>query len=115
MYKPANIRKFITAAKHQKLKREIVYGREQESWTNAEYPSLRGEFKQKKSKRMTANGLEVLGEEITYTTWYKSDLADGDRLIINGTAYTINGAPDNTEGRGRYSVCYLERVAQNEQ
>lgn len=113
MYKPANIREFITPAVHQKLTRTSVYGREQVSWTNAPNPNIRGAFKQKSSSQMTANGLVVVGEKITYTTWYKSDLADGDRLVINGIAYTIKGAPDNTEGRGRYCVCYLERVAEN--
>lgn len=113
MYKPANIREFVTDAIHQKLTRSMIYGREQETWANAERPNLRGAFKQKSSSQMTANGLVVVGEKITYTTWYKSDLADGDRLIINGTAYTIKGAPDNTEGRNRYAVCTLERVAEN--
>lgn len=112
MYKPANIRKFITPATHQKLTRSTVYGREQEAWVNAEKPHLRGEIKQKSSAQQTANGLVVMGEKITYTTWFKSDLHDGDRLIINGAAYMINGEPDNTEGRGRYSVCNLERVAE---
>lgn len=115
MYRPARISEFITPAVHKKLTRTMIYGREQETWENAEKPNLRGAFKQKSSQQMTANGLVVVGEKITYTTWYKSDLADGDRLVINGKAYTIDGAPDDTEARGRYCVCTLKRVSQNEQ
>lgn len=113
MYKPARISEFVTPATHKKLTRTLIYGREQTTWQDAEKQNLRGAFKQKSSSQMTANGLVVVGEKITFTTWYTPALADGDRLIIGGTAYTINGAPDNTEGRGRYCVCNLERVAQN--
>lgn len=112
MHKPANIREFTTPAIHQKLTRTLIYGREDFSWQDAPAPNLRGKFKQTSSAQVTANGLSVYVQKITYTTWHKADLADGDRLVINGIAFTIKGVPDNTEGRGRYSVCNLERVAE---
>lgn len=112
MYKGANVMEFVTSATHQKLTRTTIYGREQPTWADAPKPNLRGAFKQTSSSQISANGLVVVVQKITYTTWYKPDLENGDRLIINGKAYTIKGDPDNTAMRGRQCVCYLERVAE---
>lgn len=110
MFKPCRASEMVTPATHQKSKYTTIYGREQKTFANAPRPNLRGKFKQKGTSEMTANGLTVVNKKTTFTTWYKSDLESGDRLIINGVAYEIKGDPENVEGRGRYCVCELEAI-----
>lgn len=110
MYKPCRVSEMVTPAMHQKPTYKTIYGREQKTFANAPKPSLRGKFKQKGVSEMTANGLYITNEKTTFTTWYKSDLEGGDRLIINGVTYEIKGRPENVEGRGRYCVCNLETI-----
>ena len=110
MYKPCRVAEMVTPAIHQKPQISPVYGREQKTYINAPAPNLRGKFKQKGAGEVTANGLYVVNEKITFTTWFKSDLESGDRLIINGLPYEIKGKPENVEGRGRYCVCNLETI-----
>lgn len=110
MFKPANVRKFVTPAIHQKSIIETIYGKDQKTFVDAPKPKLRGAFKQKSSSDITANGVGVFVENITYSTWYKADIEAGDRLVINGTPYEIKGTPDNVENLNRYMVCYLERI-----
>ena len=111
MFKPANPREFITPAIHQKPQIESVYGVDQKTFIDAPKPNLRGKFKQKTSNEVTANGVVVVVENITYSTWFKADLEAGDQLVINGEPYEIKGKPDNVENRSRYMVCNLERIS----
>lgn len=110
MYKPCRAAEMVTPAIHQKPTYKTIYGREQKTFANAPRPHLRGKFKQKGASDITANGITVINEKTTYSTWYKSDLEGGDRLIINGVTYEIKGRPENVEGRGRYCVCTLETI-----
>lgn len=110
MYKPCNIRKMVTPAVHQKSTTQNIYGVDKKIWADAPAPNLRGEYKQKTSQEVTANGVIVVKEQITFSTWFKADLKAGDRLIIGGETYDITAAPDNVEGRKRYTVCYLSRI-----
>ena len=110
MYKPCRVSEMVTPATHQKPRYSTVYGREQKTYTDAPRPYLRGKFKQKGTAEITANGVTVINEKTTYSTWYNSDLKGGDRLIIYGTAYEIKGKPENVEGRGRYCVVTLEAI-----
>lgn len=110
MYKPCRVSEMVTPATHQKPTFSTVYGREQKTYADAPRPSLRGKFKQKGTAEITANGITVINEKTTYSTWYKADLEGGDRLIIGGTAYEIKGKPENVEGRGRYCVVTLEAI-----
>ena len=108
MYKPCRASEMVTPAIHQKPTYSTVHGREKKTFINAPKPSIRGKFKQKSAGDVTANGLYVVNEKTSFTTWYKSDIESGDRLIINGAAYEIKGKPENVEQRGRYMVCNLE-------
>lgn len=110
MYKPCRASEMVTPAIHQKPTYSTIYGREKKTYENAPRPNIRGKFKQKGTSEATANGVIVINEKTTYSTWYKADLEGGDRLIINGTAYEIKGKPENVESRGRYSVCNLEAI-----
>lgn len=110
MFKPANLRKFITPAIHKKPTTKTIYGVDQPTFVNAEKPNLRGEFKQKTSNEVTANGVVVVVTTTTYATWYKADLVAGDQLVIGGETYEIKGRADNVEARKRYMVCNLELV-----
>ena len=111
MYKPANIRKFVTPAIHNKPVIENVFGVDQKEFKPAPQPNLRGEFKQKSSSEVIENGVVVVVVNTTYSTWYKADIKAGDQLVINGVTYEIKGKPDDVEGRKRYMVCNLEEIS----
>ena len=110
MFKPCRASEMVTPAIHQKPTYSTVHGREEKGYINARRPNIRGKFKQKGTSEINANGVTVINETTTFSTWFKSDLEGGDRLIINGVAYEIKGKPENVEGRGRYHVCNLEAI-----
>lgn len=109
MYKPANIREFVTPAIHKKATSKTVNGRTQKAFT--EVGTVRGKFKQKGTAETNANGLTVVSQKTTFITWFKADFAAADILTINGADYEIIGAPENVEMRGRYAVLTLERIS----
>lgn len=109
MYKPANIREFVTPAIHKKMVEVEISGhlrKQLEVISN-----LRGKFKQKGTTEITANGLKVVNDKTTFITWFKSDLEAKDVLTINGVDYEIIGTPENVEMRGRYAVINLEKIS----
>lgn len=108
MYKPANIREFITPAIHKKATTETINGRTKKVY--AEVGTIRGKFKQKGTAETNANGLTVINEKTSFITWYKADLAAADILTINGVDFEIKGEPENVEMRSRYAVITLERI-----
>lgn len=109
MYKPANIREFITPAVHKKATSVTVDNRTTKAY--AEVGTVRGKFKQKGTAETTANGLTVINEKTTFTTWFKADFAAADILTINGVDFEIIGTPENVEMRSRYAVLTLERIS----
>ena len=109
MYKPANIREFVTPAKHKKAQSETVNGRTHKTYT--EVGTVRGKFKQKGTAETNANGLTVVNEKTSFITWFKPDFAAADILTINGVDFEIIGTPENVEMRGRYAVLTLERIS----
>ena len=108
MYKPANIREFVTPAVHKKATSETINGRTVK--THTEVGTVRGKFKQKGTAETNANGLTVINEKTTFITWFKADFAAADILTIGGVDYEILGNPENVEMRSRYSVITLERI-----
>lgn len=108
MYKPANIREFITPAEHKKPTKETISGRT----VRGDYKTVgtvRGKFKQKGAAETLANGLTVINEKTTFTTWYKADFEASDILTIGGIDYEIKGKPENVEMRSRYAIITLEK------
>ena len=110
MYKPANIREFVTPAIFLKCNTEVINGRTSKTYEKAEKPNLRGKFKLKGTSQVTANGLVVIADKTTFVTWYRKDFESGDALEIDGVLYKIVGTPEDTENRHRYSVLNLERL-----
>lgn len=112
MYKPANIREFVTPATLYRTVMQTINGRQQK--TEVQVASLRGKFngkfKQKGSHELNANSLVVVSNEITYTTWWREGFKAGDRLVIDGMTFEIYGQPENVEMRGRYAVLHLKRL-----
>lgn len=110
MYKPANIREFVTIAKHKKPTTETINGRTQKTYSAVGI--VRGKFKQKGTAETNANGLTVVNDKTTYITFYKknSPFEAKDILTIYGIDYEIIGTPENVEMRGLYSVLNLERI-----
>lgn len=108
MFKPANIREFVTTAVHKKSVETTRNGRT--SKTVKVIGTVRGKFKQKGTTEKSANGLTVVADQTTYTTWYKADYEAKDILTIGGIDYEIIGTPENVEMRNRYSVLNLERI-----
>ena len=108
MYKPANIREFVTPAVHKKAVEVEVNERLTKQYKIV--GKIRGKFKQKGTAEISANGLTVINDKTTYTTWFKQDLEASDVLTINGIDYRIIGSVENVEMRGRYAVLNLERI-----
>lgn len=109
MYKPANIREFITPAVHKKATSQMVNGRTVKAF--AEVGTIRGKFKQKGTAETNANGLTIINEKTTFTTWFKADLIATDIITIGGVDFEIVGNPENVEMRSRYMVLTLERIS----
>lgn len=108
MYKPANIREFVTPAEQFRTNVSSVNGRTQKAETKV--ADLRGKFKQKQTHDLTANNLTVVRDETTFTTWWKDDFKAGDFLVIDGAKFEVYGQPENVEMRGRYAVLRLRRL-----
>lgn len=111
MYKPAPIREFITPAVHKRATSDTVNGRAQKAYTNI--GTVRGKFKQKGTAETLANGLTVIHEKTTFTTWFKKTepFKAADILTIGGIDYEIKGKPENVEMRSRYVVITLEQIS----
>lgn len=106
MYKPANVREFVTPAIQKRTEYATVNGRQQKS--EIVVATLRGKFKQRGTSELNANGLVVVRTKTEFITWWKSDLKAGDILTINGVDYQVHGQPENVEMRGRYAVLTLD-------
>lgn len=109
MYKPANIREFVTPAIYKQATSETEEGRTQSVYK--EVGIVRGKFKQKGTAETQANGLTIVNDKTTFITWYKADFKAADILTINGADFEIVGTPENVEMRNRYSVITLERIS----
>ena len=108
MYKPANIREFVTPAIQKRTEVTLINGRTQKGVV--QIANLRGKFKQKGTSEIYANGVEVIHERTTFVTWWKTDLKAGDILEINGIDFRVAGQPENVEMRSRYAVLTLEKI-----
>lgn len=106
MYKPANIREFVTPAVQKRTEVVMVNGRTQKQVV--QIAELRGKFKQKGTNEFIANGLTIVNERTEFITWWKSDLKAGDILTIYGIDYMVKGQPENVEMRNRYAVIPLQ-------
>ncbi len=109
MYKPANIREFVTPAIQKKTQVQMINGRTQK--IAVEVATLRGKFKQKGTSEINANGLLVVNDKTSFITWWKDDLESGDILTIYGVDYEVKGNPENVEMRSRYAVLNLEKLS----
>ena len=108
MYKPANIREFVTSAIQKRTEVALINGRTQKQVI--EVANLKGKFKQKGTSEIHANGLLVVNERTSFITWWKDDLKAGDILNINGVDYLVKGQPENVEMRSRYAILNLELI-----
>ena len=111
MYKPANIREFVTPAVHKKATSERINNRTVKTYT--EIGTVRGKFKQKGPAETNTNGLTVINEKTTFTTWFKKNnpFASADILTIGGIDYEIKGKPENVEMRSRFVILTLEVIS----
>lgn len=108
MYKPANIREFVTPAIQKRTQTQTINGRPQKQVV--EVANLRGKYKQKNSNELTANGLVVVKYDAQFITWWKDDFKAGDILEINGIDFAVEGQPENVEMRSRYAILNLKRL-----
>ena len=111
MYKPANVREFVTPAVHKQATSETVNNRTKKTYTDL--GTVRGKFKQKDTAEISANGLTVVNEKTTFTTWFKktNPFKAADILTIDGIDYKIKGKPENVEMRSRYVILTLEVIS----
>lgn len=108
MYKPADIRQFVTPATLKRTVDKTVNGRVQKSVV--EIKTLRGKFKQKGTSELNANGLVVVHTKTEFVTWWDNEFTAGDILNVGGNDYQIEGLPENVEMRSRYAVLTLKRI-----
>ena len=108
MYKPANLREFVTPATHKKPASEIINGHDQKTYTAV--GTIKGKFKQKTTSELNANGLSVVEDKISFITWWSSNLEAQDVLTINNIDYEIIGNVENVEQRNRYAVLTLRLI-----
>ena len=108
MYKPANIREFVTPAIHKKPTTAIINGHNQKTYTTV--GTIKGKFKQKSTSELNANGLRIVEDKVHFFTWWSDNLAAQDILTINGIDFEIIGTVENVEMRGRYAVLQLRRL-----
>ena len=105
MYKPANLREFVTLAVHKKPTTQIINGHNQKTYYVV--GNIKGKFKQKSTSQLNANGLVIVEDKVTYTTWWNNNFEAQDILTINNNDYEILGQPENVEMRSRYAVLNL--------
>lgn len=110
MYKPANIREFVTTAIYKVPTTQVINGRTAKAYVKADKPILKGKFKLKGTSELNANGLVVVNDKTSFITWWRDDFSASAILEINGVDYKILGTPENVENRGRYAVLNLERL-----
>ena len=108
MYKPANLREFVTPAVHKKPTTQLINGHDQKTYTTV--GTIKGKFKQKTTSELNANGLVIVEDKVTYTTWWSNNLEAQDILTINNIDYEIVGQPENVEMRSRYAVLNLRLI-----
>ena len=108
MYKPANIREFVTPAIHKKPTTQIIYGHNQKTYTVQGI--IKGKFKQKTTSELNANGLRIVEDKVQFFTWWSNDFEAQDILTINNIDFEIIGTVENVEMRGRYAVLNLRRI-----
>lgn len=108
MYKPANIREFVTPAIHKKPATQIINGHNQKTYSVV--GTIKGKFKQKTTSELNANGLSVVEDKISFITWWSNSLEAQDILTINDIDFEIIGTVENVEMRGRYAVINLHRI-----
>lgn len=108
MYKPANLREFVTLAVHKKPATQIVNGHNQKTYNVV--GNIKGKFKQKSTSELDANGLVIVEDKVTYITWWNNNLKAQDILTINNIDYEIVGEPENVEMRSRYAVLNLRLI-----
>ncbi len=108
MYKPANIREFVTPALLKRTTEEMVNGRIQKEIVTV--LTLRGKFKLKGTAELNANGLVVVHSKPTFITWWSNEFTAGDILTVEGEDYQIEGLQEDVELRGRYAVLTLKQL-----
>ena len=108
MYTPAKIRQFVTPAVHKMATTQTINGHTQKTYTVV--GTIKGEFKQKNTSELNANGIVIVEAKITFTTWWSNNLKAQDILTINNINYEIVGDPENVEQRSRYAVLTLRLI-----
>lgn len=108
MYKPANLREFVTQATHKKPSTETINGHIQKTYIVQ--GTIKGKFKQKSTNELNANGLSVVDDKISFITWWSDALEAQDILTINSIDYEVIGTVENVEMRSRYAILTLHRI-----
>ena len=93
---------------HKKPATQIINGHNQKTYS--EVGTIKGQFKQKNTSELNANGIVIVETKITFTTWWNNNLTAQDILTINNIDYEIVGQPENVEMRSSYAVLNLSLI-----
>lgn len=91
-----------------------LHGVETEVWPT-DGPVIFTNLKSYGGTERVSNGLRVIEDTATVTTWYRPDITAKCRVRVaqTGAVYEIINEPENWESRNQFLVCKLRRVKGN--
>ena len=111
MYRPQKSAQMTTPCRLQMPTTENINGALKKTYSNAEYVTMCN-FSTYSSADSESDGVGVVAENMTVTTFFDPAIVSGCRLVNleNGLLYEIVGAPENVEMRNMFSVFKVQRV-----
>lgn len=74
-------------------------------------PIIYCNFKSKGGTEAVHDGRYIILDTATVQTWYRPDIAKGDRLILpDGSAWDIKGNPENVEQRNQLLILRVQNA-----
>lgn len=111
MFRPQKAAQMTTPCMLQTPETGIFEGVPVKTYTDSGKP-FTANFSSYGSTERESDGVLVVEENITVTTWFCPDLAAGCRIkrLTDGAVFEIIGQPENVEMRNMFSVCKVRLV-----
>jgi len=112
MWRP-NVQQFTTPIRVQRRIETTVNGAPKVSYVDADPALDFCNWKGKGGTESTQSGALVVEDTAEVVMWYRPDLSQKDRLLLNDNpelAYEIIGPPDNVEQRNMYMILKVRRM-----
>lgn len=112
MWKP-NIQQMSTMIRIKRRKETNVNGAPKISYEDANPPIVFCNWKSKGGTESTQSGSLVVEDTAEVVMWYRPDISQKDRLLLNDDpklAYDVIGPPENVEQRNMFLVLKVKRA-----